>query len=195
MVGTPWTDSEVEILKGLWDERLSAPKIAEKLGRTPHAVWHKAQHYGLPRRLMLGGYWADGIVNTLIRLWKEGWSATEIRQKEPNLAIFSRNAVLGKLHRLGLLGTRPADEVRRTHLRTHPARPRPQRQIKPQTIFTLPVESISDPLPQERISLVDLMPWHCRYPFNDEAPYTFCGRPKHYGSYCLSHARICYRDG
>ena len=48
--------------------------------------------------------WTDDRVATLKRLWSDGLSAREIALE---LRGVTRNAVLGKLHRLDLLGGRP----------------------------------------------------------------------------------------
>ena len=187
MVGTNWIDSEVEALKALWPTDASCVSIGEQINRSRLAVSNKAKRCGLrPRHQQ--AIWKDpSIVETLIRLWKSGLSATEIRLQEG--WTFSRCAILGKLHRLGLLGGRH-------HVWRRPVN-KPRKVRKPRqsiTIFTIPVESLDDPLPADRISFIDLKPWQCKYPFG-EGPFMFCGRPQHYRSYCLTHARHCYRNG
>ena len=184
-----WTERETALLTELWAQNLSGPAIAERIGRSPHAVWCRKSYIGLSRRAVYWGHWSEDLVEALSRLWKAGLSATEIRAQVPGINQFSRNAVLGKLSRLGLLRT-----VRQKVGK--PPRPKRQpRRIKPrETIFTIPVESTDDPLPEELVSFVDLEPWQCRYPFGED-PILFCGRPQHYRSYCLTHARTCYRNG
>ena len=189
MGGESWTDDELNLLKGYWEDKVPAPIIGEKLGRTRHSIWNKAAHSGLQRR-QFKRPWVTNLVETLTRLWKEGWSATEIRQKEPELAVYSRNALLGKLHRLGLLRTRAPESLRRKH---NPRIPRRQRQITAHTVFVLPVE-LQEFKPPMHIELENLQPHHCRYPFGDER-ITYCGQPKRVGSYCAHHFRICYREG
>ena len=187
MVGMLWTDSEIEALKALWPTEASCVSIGKQLNRSRLAVSNKAQRCGLrPRHQQI--LWRDqSLVETLVRLWKSGLSATEIRLHEG--WEFSRGAILGKLHRLGLLGTRPKVYRRPVNRPRKPPKTRQQT-----TIFTIPVESLDDPLPADRISFVDLKPWQCRYPFG-EGPFQFCGRPQQYRSYCLTHARTCYRNG
>ena len=57
--------------------------------------------------------WTDERVETLRRMWVEGQSASQIAKE---LGQVTRNAVIGKVHRLGLSnrvlpGARGADEV------------------------------------------------------------------------------------
>ena len=162
MGGIDWTDDELNLLKGYWEDKVPAPEIGEKLGRTRHSIWNKAAHAGLARR-QFKRPWRDILVELLSRLWKEGWSATEIREKEPELAVYSRNALLGKLHRLGLLRTRAPESLRRKH---NPRIPRRQYQITARSVFVMPVE-LQEFKPPMHIELTDLKPHHCRYPFGD----------------------------
>ena len=71
--------------------------------------------------------WTDERVEELKKLWSEGLSASQIAKQ---LGGVTRNAVIGKVHRLGLSGrATPSRPVRRT---AKPARPRgrhTQRQV------------------------------------------------------------------
>ena len=184
-----WTERETALLTELWAQNLSGPEIADRIGRSPHAVWCRKSYIGLGRRAVYWGHWSEDLVEALSRLWKAGFSATEIRAQVPGINQFSRNAVLGKLSRLGLLRT-----VRQKVGK--PPRPKRQpRRIKPrETIFTIPVELLPDPSPVLNIELPDLETWHCRYPIGEDR-ITFCGQPIGYRSYCLHHARVCYGNG
>ncbi|WP_291207720.1 GcrA family cell cycle regulator, partial [Hyphomonas sp.] len=66
--------------------------------------------------------WNDERVNTLKKLWAEGHSASQIAKQ---LGGVTRNAVIGKVHRLGLSG------------RATPSRPvkRPPRLARPKPRF------------------------------------------------------------
>ena len=115
----------------------------------------------------------------------------------------SRNAVIGKIHRLGLAPGRPAGR---------PARERPPRDRRPRSfsqhqvlrlvyaqapsvanaaaIAPVPVESA------QRCSLLELAQGKCRWPLDDpeNADFAFCGNDSHPGlSYCAGHARMAYR--
>jgi GcrA cell cycle regulator len=98
----------------------------------------------------------------------------------------SRNAVLGKAHRLGLS----------TH-KARSAKPQPRKPI-PKAKKLPPVMPVLDePAPAEPefvgVGLLELEAGSCRYPQGDAAPYRFCGVPKQDGSsYCPYHHRLCY---
>jgi GcrA cell cycle regulator len=124
----------------------------------------------------------------------------------------TRNAVIGKLHRLGLTtggrpGRRPLGLAQRLPTAPAPA-PTPRRQMSRLTrIFRaiadagptlvpfpaaieVPVEST------RRCSLLELAGGGCRWPLSDpgKADFGFCGNDAIQGlSYCAGHARIAYR--
>ena len=84
--------------------------------------------------------WTDDRVAVLTKLWAEGLSASQIAKK---LGGVTRNAVIGKVHRLGLSGrakpSNPAKKkARKTVARTRqtrapsaPRAPRPVAQPRP----------------------------------------------------------------
>ena len=115
----------------------------------------------------------------------------------------SRNAVIGKIHRLGLAPGRPAGR---------PARERPPRDRRPRSlpqrgllhliyaqtpcvgdaaaVALAPIESA------QRCSLLELAHGKCRWPLSDpaKADFAFCGNDSIAGlSYCAGHARMAYR--
>ena len=63
-------------------------------------------------------YWNDDRVETLKSLWQEGFSASQVAHA---LGGVTRNAVIGKVHRLGLSGRDGAPRVSRPRV---PAAPR-----------------------------------------------------------------------
>jgi hypothetical protein len=100
---------------------------------------------------------------------------------------FTRNAIIGKLARLGapLKGKLPA---RSKPLRSHPPRVERMRTYIPRP----PPEPAPDSL---RTSLVDLTETTCRYPTNPEnQTYEACGHPMYARSYCAAHFGICYQS-
>jgi GcrA cell cycle regulator len=118
----------------------------------------------------------------------------------------SRNAVIGKIHRLGLSpGRRPAAPAQ-------PKRTAPMRGRRPPTRITRILRAFADagqtvvPFPSAveeplidnalRCSLLDLEGGRCRWPLSDpgKADFGFCGHEAIAGiSYCVGHARIAYR--
>ena len=118
----------------------------------------------------------------------------------------TRNAVIGKIHRLGLSPGRPATALARS-CPQRGRRPRlpSQRQmlelISAEPPFVadgatvVPIESA------HRCSLLELAPDRCRWPLGDPvsnsgaADFAFCGNETVRGfSYCAGHARMAYRS-
>jgi GcrA cell cycle regulator len=65
--------------------------------------------------------WTDERVETLRKLWLDGLSASQIAKQ---LGGVTRNAVIGKVHRLGLSGrAAPSQPARQTFKAPRPARP------------------------------------------------------------------------
>lgn len=136
----------------------------------------------------------------LIRLWALGKSATQI-SREMDCGI-SRNAVIGRWHRLGLADRNRSmpvaiREPRRIRVKPKPASPAISLATKPAvTAGPLPCAPVAlPPAPQgPGISLVALTSTACHWPLNDGGPYLFCGAPKDgVGPYCEYHARIAYQ--
>ncbi len=140
--------------------------------------------------------WTDERVDLLKRLWAEGLSASQIAQK---LGGVTRNAVIGKVHRLGLSGrATPSRPARRT---VKPAAARPQRSAPPAAAARpaapppAPVEPA--PLPNGEFATVLTLGSHiCKWPIGDpdDPEFRFCGRHASAASpYCEAHARLAYQ--
>jgi len=115
----------------------------------------------------------------------------------------TRNAVIGKIHRLGLGPGRPE----RAPVRACPPRGRrppfsPQRQLL--RLLHADAAGAADqaaPVPDpvdsgQRCSLLELSQGKCRWPISDPgaADFAFCGNEAAAGfSYCPGHARMAYR--
>ncbi len=118
----------------------------------------------------------------------------------------TRNAVIGKIHRLGLGPGRPAAAPGRTcppRLRRRPLSLQRQflKLVAAQSpnaadgtaLEAAPIESA------QRCSLLELAQGKCRWPVADDgasgaANFTFCGNEAAAGfSYCAGHARMAYR--
>ena len=140
--------------------------------------------------------WSDARVTTLSNLWQDGLSASQIAKQ---LGGVTRNAVIGKVHRLGLSGratpSRPARAATIRSARTpRPVRPPPLPRAR-RAVIAAPVES-----PPEGPGLVTAMTGlgaHvCKWPIGDPKAlgFSFCGRPAE-GVYCAGHAQTAYRPG
>jgi GcrA cell cycle regulator len=109
----------------------------------------------------------------------------------------SRNAVIGKLSRLGLTRDKPG-------VMALPKKPRGERrgrsvprlqyemlrEVYDEAAFNTPVVS------EHRCSLYELGKEHCRWPVNgDKEEFSFCGNTPLAGlPYCQGHTRLAYRS-
>ena len=157
-----------------------------------------------------GGTWTDERVELLKKLWSEGFSASQIAAE---MGGVTRNAVIGKVHRLGLSGrgktsTPGAPRPRKPRpvgappaggpvLRGSTAlapkfTPRPEIQPAPEVDFD---EDVVIPF-SERVTIMELRETMCRWPMGDptKPDFRFCGGGAIGGMpYCTHHARIAYQ--
>ncbi len=150
--------------------------------------------------------WTEERVELLKTLWAEGLSASQIASR---LGGVTRNAVIGKVHRLGLSGrATPArtHRPRRPRQPSHPARVQFRSQgsaaLKVETVYVpepvrepAPVHELEIP-PAERVHILALNERTCRWPIGHPGAedFYFCGRePRSGGPYCEHHARIAYQ--
>jgi GcrA cell cycle regulator len=140
--------------------------------------------------------WTDERVEMLKRLWLEGHSASQIAKQ---LGGVTRNAVIGKVHRLGLSGRAAPSQPSRQVLRTpRPPRPAPvhhqaQRRVEARP---LPVpQAVVYPEEPGSATVLTLGAHMCKWPIGDPSTddFTFCGRRINEGSYCVEHARVAYQ--
>ena len=142
--------------------------------------------------------WTEDRVNLLKQLWGEGKSASEIAKQ---LGGVSRNAVIGKVHRMKLSGraTVSAAPAKKTAPAKAPAnanaapRPAPSAPAQPRS----PVKKHAVKLGQQ-LQLAALKERSCRWPNGDpqEKDFSFCGCDAMPGlPYCEDHAVIAYQVG
>lgn len=155
-----------------------------------------------------GTGWTEDRVERLAKLWGEGLSASQIA------AVLgggvTRNAVIGKVHRLGLSGrAKPGQAASQRPTKPRSTAPAPAaataagsspRRNEAETRPSGPtLERWSDPLEtegSERVALVDLRDSMCRWPIGDptRADFGFCGgRSVTSLPYCAHHCRIAYQ--
>ncbi|HXX07527.1 MAG TPA: GcrA family cell cycle regulator [Pseudolabrys sp.] len=145
------------------------------------------------------------IIETSRKNPRETWTTLRIEQLKSGVIAglscaqianeigVSRNAVIGKVNRLGLSRGR------------NPAAPRPRRERSIPRVLTqrLALRALftsepiaADVVSAEPCSLLNLAPHKCRWPINgvDTVDFIFCGNTTVDGmSYCAGHARIAYR--
>ncbi|MEM1138898.1 MAG: GcrA family cell cycle regulator [Pseudomonadota bacterium] len=131
--------------------------------------------------------WTDDRVEKLKKLWAEGLSASQIARE---LGEVTRNAVIGKVHRLGLSG-------RATRSRSDRPRPRPLPRPQPKPVLPL-MESVKPATLDngDHATLMTLSPSMCKWPIGDPGSpgFHFCGNKAEPGMpYCKAHARLAYQ--
>ncbi|HOP19471.1 MAG TPA: GcrA family cell cycle regulator [Parvularculaceae bacterium] len=142
--------------------------------------------------------WDDDRVELLKKFWSEGLSASQIASK---MGGVTRNAVIGKVHRLGLSGRatpakpqrgRAYDHVEEeTVIGEHRHEP-VMKPIIPEPEFTAPLVLDTG----DRTTVATLKNNMCKWPIGDPArdDFHFCGQPTSSGkSYCAYHARLAFQ--
>lgn len=155
--------------------------------------------------------WSDERVESLKKLWQEGLSASQIAGR---LGGVTRNAVIGKVHRLGLSGRATTSRMK-SHRprRTAAAQSNQKRLQKPrfgqlsntplqrlyqgdtEQPYVPPVEELVIP-ENERKFISTLTDSCCRWPIGDPQhdDFHFCGKGKVAGlPYCEFHARRAFQ--
>jgi GcrA cell cycle regulator len=157
--------------------------------------------------------WTNDRIELLQKLWLEGWSASRIAAELAH--GITRNAVIGKVYRLGLSGRAKAGSG---SVVTSPSHQKgPQRSVQrpansPRVIGNTALAMhplvIEAPLPQrardvvvpisEPVTILELRESMCRWPIGDPAQsdFRFCGAKKLPGNgpYCACHSRIAYQS-
>ena len=159
--------------------------------------------------------WSEERVELLRKLWDDGLSASRIAAELAGGV--TRNAVIGKVHRLGLSGRVKAQSA------TSPARARPKTQglgrpqnnpHRPQAMpmrgnTALAIQARPMPMQArdfggdnvvpmaENVTIMDLRESMCRWPVGDpaSAEFRYCGgkAPIGDGPYCSYHSRMAYQ--
>ncbi len=151
--------------------------------------------------------WTNDRVDTLKQLWTDGHSASVIAT---TIGEVTRNAVIGKAHRLGLAGrspqrskpavSRPASLFpARARSRKSSAQP-PSRPLLPARSKGRPKRDFIAPElgspPDTPVTVQTLTALTCHWPIGDPKAdgFHFCGRAKpHSRPYCDHHAAIAWR--
>ena len=139
--------------------------------------------------------WTEEKVAVLRQYWGSGKSASEIAEI---IGGMSRNAVIGKAHRLGLAG-RPSP-IKEKKARPKPAAvshssPAPAPTPAPAVART-PVDNVVELLPGGGATILSLTERMCRWPHGDpkKPGFRFCGKPSADGtSYCAEHLKQAYQ--
>jgi len=160
--------------------------------------------------------WTDERVELLKKLWAEGLSARQIADQ---LGGVTRNAVIGKVHRLGLSGrattSRPktmrprkkrvdssvktirgAAQAPRAAVSAKAASPHQSPGLENfPTAMVTSIDELVIPV-KDRVTMETLKEKHCKWPIGDpsEEDFHYCGHDRHGdGVYCEFHAAKAYQ--
>ena len=179
----------------------SLTKRGRKAALTAPASWH--QQHGVkqmpissiasPRPAGNGAGWNSARVDLLKTLWADGLPANQIAAK---LGEVTRNAVIGKAHRLGLPGRKTTSRTPRPR-RTSPLRNRTM------VLRSRPCPATPDRLPAVptalMLSVAGLTGSTCHWPIGDprSAEFGFCGSQTASGRqpYCAHHQAAGHNRG
>lgn len=149
--------------------------------------------------------WTDEKIETMKRLWAEGKSTSMIAREmtTPDHPL-TRNAIIGKLHRLGVSGGRPAYEVKRTVVKKRrrqsprpSVRKSPDRFVQKPSAWAPPPKPL-EPAPEGGVHLLEVQSGQCRWPMGDPRDldsFRFCGATSEVNNYCMHHHRISRGHG
>ena len=129
--------------------------------------------------------WTDDRVELLTKLWGEGKTAAEIAKE---LGGVTRNAVIGKAHRLKL--SNRVSPIQQNKKST-PAKAQITPKAKPKKIQKSDIQDNRKAIP-----LTDLKVNQCRWPLGDprDENFGFCGDSSMTGlPYCREHAKVAYQ--
>jgi GcrA cell cycle regulator len=159
--------------------------------------------------------WTDERVEQLRQHWLEGKSASQIAALLGH--GLTRNAVIGKVHRLGLGGRAKSPSSGASRLRPASSQPGAHRLAPHRTASVAPrvvrgatalaiaplTQAEAEPeayesvvLPMSlRVTIVELKEAMCRWPLGDPTSpdFRYCGSPVAHGPYCAHHGRLAYQ--
>ncbi len=121
--------------------------------------------------------WTDERIKRLKSLWEKGLSASQIASDLGEGV--TRNAVIGKAHRMGL-SSRPSP------VKTEPAAPRK----------APPTKKDPGKAAKKYVTLLDLTERMCKWPIGHpgDADFHFCGKPSVPAMpYCKEHCEAAYQ--
>jgi len=144
--------------------------------------------------------WTDERVELLKKLWQDGLSASQIAKQ---LGGVTRNAVIGKVHRLGLSGRAAPSKPARPAFKTpRPARPVSAAPSAPRRISEPNAGAHAAPTPVRYVdeapgtaTVLTLTVHMCKWPIGDPSSdsFSFCGDHADDGPYCDRHNQVAYQ--
>lgn len=148
--------------------------------------------------------WSDDRVESLKKLWEAGLSCSQIAAE---LGSVTRNAVIGKIHRLGLGGRAKSPSSAAPRKRKARPQQHTMRTARPKSKLAAAFEivggtdyddssALEAAVESRRVSLMDLTESNCHWPIGTPGAedFCFCGNGSLTGlPYCSGHCRLAYR--
>jgi GcrA cell cycle regulator len=159
--------------------------------------------------------WTEQQIQMLKNMWGNGYSASEIAK---HLGGMTRNAVIGKAHRLKL-SSRPSPIKREDgdmgsigtltgSIPVVKSAPRKRVMLRPLPVIPTPPATVKAPIKDhltafdslrrtEGIAVTKAGERHCRWPVGDprSPDFRFCGCSAYESlPYCIDHARVAYQN-
>jgi GcrA cell cycle regulator len=152
--------------------------------------------------------WTEERVALLKKLWQDGLSASQIAGE---LGSVTRNAVIGKVHRLGLSGRgQPTSTIKRRPRASAPSSMRRLRSTTTASVGSLALQTEYEAVAEtemrprrdvvvpiaKRLSIEKLTERTCKWPIGDPGheDFHFCGHDSlESAPYCEYHAGVAYQ--
>jgi len=142
--------------------------------------------------------WTDERVEELKKLWAEGHSASQIAAR---MGGVTRNAVIGKVHRLGLSGRAAPAKPKSVVADKRPISSTPS-SGSPTSAPRKPLRPVLRDLPPitdiglDKATVSSIGSSQCKWPIGDPASddFHFCGQPTTGGKpYCAYHVQLAFQ--
>ncbi len=142
--------------------------------------------------------WTEDRVELLKRLWSDGLSASQIASR---MGGVTRNAVIGKVHRLGLSGRATPAKPQLSRKTEHPHTParRVFHDADPDGKSVIQDAGFLEPLvlsTGDNATMSTLKKNMCKWPIGDPSAddFHFCGQStSHTKPYCAYHAHMAFQ--
>ena len=147
--------------------------------------------------------WTEERVEMLKQLWTDGLSASQIARK---MGGVTRNAVIGKVHRLGLSGRATPARVTTARISSGSSRSGSstpnvgtgRARLRETDLDEIKDQVVPEPIlsAEERASVLHLTEHTCKWPVGDPGTtdFHFCGaRTKPGSPYCATHVAMAYQ--
>lgn len=191
-----WPPKNADEMRALQEKYGSDTAISVQVGRAGKVVSKKRRELGVPI-YRFAGFWTEERVEMLRELWLKGLSGSQIAER---IGGCTRNAVIGKAHRVGLPG-RPKPHAFSNDPFVSERREERQRRQEAAKILNLGAEFHGDadhyrsaghqrPLP-----VTSSIYSSCQWPLGDpgDPGFHFCGgNPVSGRPYCPKHCEAAY---